>query len=155
MEPHSFSHSGPESAGAPEQAHILLVEDNRLDVLLVQEALALHHVPAVVHVVEDGEAAIRFIDSSDRDAEAACPTLVLLDLNLPKRTGTEVLHYLRHSRKCSGAKVLIVSSSDAPKERAAVESLGANGYFRKPSSYDEFLRIGEVVMKLLKDASDE
>ena len=121
----------------------------------MQEALALHHVPAVLHVIEDGEAAMRFIDASDRNAEAPCPTLVLLDLNLPKRTGTEVLRYLRHSRKCAGAKVLIVSSSDAPKERAAVQSLGANGYFRKPSSYDEFLRIGEIVLKLLKDNPPE
>jgi chemotaxis family two-component system response regulator Rcp1 len=141
-------------ASSAEQAHILLVEDNRLDVLLVQEALALHHVPAVLHVIEDGEAAIRFIDASDRDVQAPCPALVLLDLNLPKRTGAEVLRYLRRSRKCSGAKVLIVSSSDAPMERAAVQSLGANGYFRKPSSYDEFLRIGEVVLKLLEESPD-
>jgi DNA-binding response OmpR family regulator len=106
-------------------------------------------------VIEDGEAAIRFIDASDRDADAPCPTLVLLDLNLPKRTGIEVLRRLRHSRRCSGAKVLIVSSSDAPKERAAVQSPDANGYFRKPSSYDEFLRIGEVILKLLKDNPDQ
>lgn len=98
---------------------------------------------------------MRFIDAGDQDVRAPCPALVLLDLNLPKRTGAEVLRHLRQSRRCSAAKVLIVSSSDAPKERAAVQNLGANGYFRKPSSYDEFLRIGEVVLKFLKDGPDE
>ncbi len=121
----------------------------------MQEALELHRVPAVLHVVEDGEAAMRFIDAADRDIQSECPALVLLDLNLPKRTGTEVLRYLRHSRKCSGAKVLIVSSSDAPAERTTVQSLGANGYFRKPSSYDQFLEIGQLVLKLLKDDPDK
>lgn len=96
---------------------------------------------------------MRFIDGIDQDVQAPCPALVLLDLNLPKRTGGEVLRYLRQSRRCADVKVLIVSSSDSPKEKAATQELGANGYFRKPPSYEEFLKVGEVILGLLKDDS--
>jgi DNA-binding response OmpR family regulator len=130
---------------------VLLVEDNRLDIFVMQEAFTEYEIPAVLDVVGDGDAAMRFIDAVDKDEAAPCPLLVLLDLNLPKRSGTEVLAYLRRSKKCAVAKVLIVTSSNSAADRATTQQLGAIGYFLKPASYEEFLKIGEIILKILND----
>lgn len=130
----------------------LLVEDNHADVLLVQEAIELHSVPIDLHIVNDGDQAVKFIERADTDPEAPRPELLILDLNLPKRDGREVLHRLRASGKCRNIPVLILTSSELPKDRDELYKLGANGYFRKPSSYDQFMRVGEVVKALLNDS---
>jgi chemotaxis family two-component system response regulator Rcp1 len=134
---------------------VLLVEDNRLDVFLVREALAQFDLPVILHVAQDGDAAMRYFDSVDALPDAPCPALVLLDLNLPKRTGLEVLSHLRRARRCAGVKVLIVTSSDSPTDRAESERLGAIGYFRKPPSYEGFLTIGEIVRNILQSSSKQ
>ncbi len=119
----------------------------------MREALSAASVRAELHVVSDGESAIRFIDATDADDHARCPALILLDLNLPKKTGLEVLRYLRTSQKFSKAIVLIVTSSDSQSDRQAATQLGANGYFRKPSGFEAYLKVGEIVRDLLADPS--
>lgn len=126
-----------------------MVEDSKTDVFLIRKAIATAQVNADLHFVSDGEAATRFFDSADADANAPCPALVLLDLNLPKKSGDDVLRHLRSSRRCGHAAVLIVSSSDAPRDREGVTGLGVSGYFRKPSDYYEFMKLGELVKRLL------
>jgi DNA-binding response OmpR family regulator len=74
-----------------------------------------------------------FFDRADSDPAAPCPTLVLLDINLPRKHGGEVLKYVRNSRKCRNVVVIAVSSSDSPRDREDMMKLGASGYFRKPS----------------------
>src|SRR4051812_9690862 len=96
---------------------ILLAEDNPADVFLVREALAAHALQVNLHVVKDGEAAIRFIEAVDQADDLRCPELVLLDLNLPKKSGLEVLATLRRSIKCAKVPVAIISSSRAPAEK--------------------------------------
>ena len=91
-----------------------------------------------------------FIDQSENDPAAPCPHVMLLDINLPKADGFEVLRRLRGSERCKGIPVLMISSSDSPLDRSQAAELGA-GYFRKPPSYDEFLKLGTVLKKLLKD----
>ncbi len=130
----------------------LLVEDNRADALLVQEAIAFHGLPIELHVVEDGEQAFQFIERTDDDPDAPVPGVVLLDLNLPKRHGKEVLQSVRASRRCRNTPVLIITSSDLSVDRDELAGLGANRYFRKPFSYDEFMKVGEVLKEILKDA---
>ncbi len=127
---------------------ILIVEDNKADVHLLREAIDAAGILADLNVISDGEKAIEFIDQID-NGNAPCPALVLLDLNLPRRTGSEILEYLRRSQRCHAALVLIVTSSDSEKDRAKTASLGANGYFRKPSNYEAFLKVGEVMKKML------
>jgi DNA-binding response OmpR family regulator len=100
--------------------------------------------------VKDGYAATNFFDAADADPNAPCPDVVLLDLNLPKKNGAEVLKHLRESRRCKRAQVLIISSSDAPRDRASVEGLGAAGYFKKPSNYAEFMKLGSLVKALVE-----
>ena len=132
-----------------QRPQILIVEDNQADEFLMREAIAIAKVEADLHVVSDGEDAVRFIDAADTDDAAPCPCLILLDLNLPKRTGMEVLQHIRRSRKCSDVLVLIVSSSDSPNDRRMTSELGISGYFLKPSSYEAYCKVGEIVKDLL------
>ena len=135
------------NAKAPD---ILVVEDSTTDVFLIREALENAEVNANVHVITDGHAAIQFFDAVEADENARCPVLVLLDMNLPKRSGHEVLKHLRQSRRCREARVIIVSSSDAPRDRASVSELAVAGYFKKPSDYAAFMRLGALVKAVLE-----
>jgi CheY-like chemotaxis protein len=129
---------------------ILVVEDSRTDVFLIREALETAEVNANVHVVTDGHAAIKFFDAVEADENIPCPALVLLDMNLPKRNGNEVLNYLRQTTRCRDAQVIIVSSSDAPRDRASIADLAVAGYFKKPSDYAAFMRLGALVKAVLE-----
>ncbi len=129
---------------------MVLVEDNKTDVFLVQEAIEAHHLKVALRVIEDGERAITFVEGLDRDAAAEAPRLFLLDLNLPKRGGCEVLEHIRHSRKCAEVPVVIVTSSDL--ERSQTAELGATDYFRKPAGYEAFLAIGNVIGRFVGPA---
>lgn len=132
---------------------ILLIEDSDSDVFLIREAIDSAQIGAEVHVVADGQAATQFIDDVDRSRDMHAADLVVLDLNLPKRNGDEVLKHLRASPRFRDAIVLIVSSSDAPRDRHAVSELSVAGYFRKPSGYFEYMKLGPMIKALLEGRS--
>lgn len=136
----------------PTEACILLVEDNRADVFLMREAMHAAGIKLALHLVTDGEQAVQFIDATDADPEAPCPALVLLDLNIPRKSGAEVLRRIRESARCGHARVIIVTSSDSEADRSNAARLGANGYFCKPSNFEEYLKIGEVTRSMLAQA---
>jgi len=104
---------------------------------------------AELQEVDDGEKAIRFFESADADPEAPCPDLILLDINMPRYKGGEILRRLRASSRCGKSLVLVVTSSDSERDREEMDSLGANGYFRKPSEFAEFMKLGQLVKELL------
>ena len=108
----------------------------------------MENLPLEVHIASDGERAIEFIAAAERDPNAPCPHVLLLDLNLPKIDGLEVLRRIRASGKCRNLPVLIVTSSDSPADRSMAKQLGA-GYFRKPVTYEEFVKIGNVLKEFL------
>jgi len=126
-----------------------VIEDNDADVFLIREALETAGIDADLTVIEDGDAAIRYFEQADASDAVACPDLILIDINLPKRHGGEVLEYMRATRRCAGLDVLVVTSSDSARDRQMMASLGASRYFRKPSDYDEFMTLGEEVRSLL------
>jgi chemotaxis family two-component system response regulator Rcp1 len=130
---------------------VLLAEDNRTDVLMVEEAIEEQGLPIELHVVDDGEKACEFLEQTDRNPAAVKPDVLLLDLNLPKRTGKDVLACLRRSKVCHDIPVLIITSSDASKERDELARLGVARYFRKPASYDEFMKLGSVLQGVLDE----
>ena len=142
------SPEAPESVGGRAGVSILLVEDNPGDANLVREALLEHGVQGELLVAGDGETAIRLIDDLDRDA-TGCPDLVVLDLNLPKRPGREVLEHMRASSACRHIPVVILSSSDSERDREETARLGATKYLKKPARLDDFLKLGRVFRDML------
>lgn len=129
--------------------HIILVEDAEPDVLLVREALEQSGLNFELLVFDDGEQGVAFVESMDRDASLARPHLFLLDLNLPKKTGGQILERVRQSPRCGHLPVVILTSSDSQRDKAQAADLRATGYFRKPSRLDEFMKLGPYVRDLL------
>jgi CheY-like chemotaxis protein len=117
----------------------MVVEDNKADVFLIREAIQSAHLDAELHVMPDGERAIRFFHDVDSDNAKACPVLVIIDINLPRRSGGEVLQHMRKSRRCANSRVVVVTSSDSARDREEMARLGVDAYFRKASDYEAFL----------------
>lgn len=132
-----------------EKPHVLLVEDNPADINLVEEALEEERLDCELHIMRDGARAIEFIEKMDADQQPT-PDVVLLDLNLPKISGEEVLKRVRSSPKCGHVKVIILSSSDRPKDRERALNLGASEYFRKPSGLAQFMLLGPKVRAIVE-----
>jgi DNA-binding response OmpR family regulator len=130
--------------------NILLVEDNPGDVLLIREALAARLPVSEILVYEDGEQMMQWIDRLDRK-EVSCPDVILLDLNLPQVNGETVLARLGRSPLCRSVLTIVVTSSDSPRDRIAAAGLGASRYFRKPTDYDECMKLGHVVWGMLME----
>jgi CheY-like chemotaxis protein len=131
---------------------ILLAEDNPGDILLVRQALEEHQVQHDLHVVKDGAEALKFIANIH---DNNCPDVVLLDMNLPKIDGPEVLSELRNHPRCARTPVIVMSSSDSKQDRQRMEKLGVTRYFRKPTDLDAFLQLGKVVRELVDSLSHE
>jgi two-component system, chemotaxis family, response regulator Rcp1 len=127
------------------------VEDNPADVGLVRKALEEHGVEGELLVIADGETAVKFIQALDGQ-EVPCPDLAIVDLNLPKKPGREVLERMRLSESCRNIPVVILSSSDAEQDRADAARFGASRYIRKPTHLDEFLNLGAVFKAALGGA---
>lgn len=126
---------------------VLLAEDNPADVELVREALDSEEFEYELEVKRDGEQMLRFIEQID-NSEEKCPSIFLLDLNLPRTSGEVLLARVRRS-KCCRVPVLIVTSSDSKRDREMTKQLGASGYFRKPSDYEGFMKLGRVVRDMV------
>jgi len=130
---------------------LLIAEDNYPDVIVVREAIRLEDLPFEIHIASDGREAIAFLERAEMDPEAPCPHVLLLDLNLPKSDGFEVLRRLRRNAHCKDIPVLVMTSSDSPEDLRQAAELGAS-YFRKPPNYEEFLKIGGLLRKLVVEA---
>ena len=150
-EPPSFSPSRSIPSVSPSnRLNLLLAEDNLPDALLVREAIRMEGLPVDIHTAKDGEEAIDFISRAEQDPDAPCPDILLLDLNLPKLDGFEVVRRIRASTKCKDLVVLVVTSSDSPSDRRRAAEFGLQ-YFRKPTSYQEFLKLGSVLKRCLQE----
>jgi CheY-like chemotaxis protein len=135
------------------RVHILLIEDNAADVILLRRALASAQVDCELTVLEDGAEALSFVQSLEADRGIDAPDLAVLDLNLPKNDGVEVLQAMRATHTFSRVPVAIVTSSASPRERARVEQYGIGRYITKPSDLDEFLSIGLMLKQLLMETA--
>jgi CheY-like chemotaxis protein len=127
---------------------ILLAEDNLADVMLVRKALEEHNIPYDLHVVRDGEQALTFIATMGQPDGPACPDVVLLDVNLPKIEGAEILSEFRKHPLCAETPVIVITSSDAYRDRDQMAQLGIAYYFKKPFDLDEFLKLGAIVREV-------
>ncbi|MEB3733069.1 response regulator [Halopseudomonas pachastrellae] len=98
-----------------------------------------------VVVAEDGEQALQTLFGTNEQAESGAPALILLDLNLPKRNGLEVLRELRNHPDTRLVPVVILTSSLEPSDRLNAYQAGANSYLRKPVDFDEFVHVAQQV----------
>jgi CheY-like chemotaxis protein len=117
---------------------VLLVEDDPGDVLMTREAFEHHRIRNNLHVVSDGEQAMLFLRKSGAYADAPTPGLILLDLNLPRRNGLEVLAELKNDSNLLSIPVVILTTSQAQEDILRSYSLHANAYISKPVDFDKF-----------------
>jgi CheY-like chemotaxis protein len=130
---------------------ILLAEDNPADVYLIREALREHGVECALRVATDGAEVLTMISSEQSLAEAEQHVgLIILDLNLPRHDGTEILQRLRETAALTHVPVVVLTSSDSPRDRLVASQYGAACYLRKPSSLEQFLSMGAVFKDLLE-----
>lgn len=122
-----------------QQFEILLVEDNPSDVFLTREAFREGHIHHRLSVVEDGEEAIRFLRREGRYKDAPRPDFILLDLNLPRMDGREVLAELKGDPVLKFIPVIVLTTSEADADISKAYKLHANCYLTKPIQVDEFL----------------
>ena len=135
-----------------DEVHLLLVEDSPADIYLVREAMRREGLNFHLEVADNGETAIQILNRVDADPEEQPPGLLLLDLNVPRKDGTQVLDRLRRSPRCGGIPVIMISSSDSPADRRRAFELGATEYFRKPSNLNEFMLLGAMVRRLFDES---
>jgi CheY-like chemotaxis protein len=130
--------------------NLLVVEDNPTDVILLKESLAQNQVDCQITVLEDGEKAIEYLRDLD---SKGLPDLVILDLNLPKYDGMEVLRKYSSDPRMKDIPVAIFTSSKSNAERARAQTFGVREYIHKPMSYDDFMEVGKVFGRLLEESA--
>jgi two-component system response regulator len=123
---------------AQKERIILLVEDNADDEELALLAFRLNQIPAKVLVVRDGVEALDYLGSMDTDKSRPRPSMILLDLKLPRIDGLEVLRRIRSDVRTRGIPVVVLTSSTEEVDYRRSAELGADEYVRKPMSFDEF-----------------
>lgn len=119
---------------------VLLVEDSPSDASLTREALRIPGVDVQIHVVRDGEEALEFLRGNGRHAAAPRPDLVLMDLNLPRRDGRELLVEAKTDPVLSTIPFVVLTSSDAEADVRAAYRAHANSYLTKPTDFAQFRR---------------
>lgn len=124
---------------------ILLVEDNPGDVDLAREALQNSKVRNTLHVVGDGEAAMAFLRQQDKYAGTPRPDLVLLDLNLPKKDGREVLAEVKADADLKRIPVVILTTSKAEEDILVSYNLHANCFITKPIDFNQFIKVVQAI----------
>ena len=129
---------------------IFLAEDNPGDVLLVKRALREHAIDFRIFVAENGDMVTEFVRTVGTTTPA--PDVILLDLNLPRMEGPELLRTVRAHPLCANVPLVVITSSDSPKDRAWTSKYGVNHYFRKPSGLDEFLELGAVIRSVVTES---
>jgi CheY-like chemotaxis protein len=120
---------------------VLLVEDNPGDIDLTREALKEGKISIHLNVVKDGEEAMKYLQRRPPYFEAPRPDLILLDLNLPKKDGREVLGEIKSDNELKTIPVVILTTSEAETDILRTYGLGANCYITKPVGFPEFIKV--------------
>jgi len=130
---------------------IWLAEDNPGDVRLFREALNNRPFRCKLTVAEDGQKAIALVRSALADETAPRPDLIVLDVNLPRHNGDEVLRHIRSQSTFAEIPVIMLTSSASPVDQVTAGAMGADLYIQKPSDLEGLATIGALIEQLLKD----
>jgi CheY-like chemotaxis protein len=120
---------------------VLLVEDDAGDVLMTREAFEHYKIRNTLHVVSDGEQAVQFVRREGEFADAPRPGLIMLDLNLPRRDGLEVLAEIKADPELRLIPVVILTTSQAEEDIVRSYALHANAYVTKPVDFERFIEV--------------
>lgn len=126
------------------------MEDNGADVFVIRRVLQECGLDEHVHVASDGQEALLYLRNLARDLSSPGLALVLLDLNVPKINGIDLLRQVRASPRSNSTPVIIITSSVSQEDRRAAESLGADAYFPKPNDLSAYMELAEVIKRILR-----
>lgn len=126
---------------------IFLAEDNPGDVFLVRRALDHHRIDYDLSLAKDGEEALATVQRAEKGEVVV--DLLLIDLNLPRYDGGQIVAAARSSPKLENVPIILLTSSDSPHDRCRLTQLGANLYFRKPTDLVSFMEVGKLVKDVL------
>jgi chemotaxis family two-component system response regulator Rcp1 len=129
---------------------ILLAEDNPGDVRLFVEALNGRNLQFDLTLAEDGQKALALVRSAAAGDPANSPDIIVLDVNLPKHNGDEVLRQVRAEPTLRSVPVVMLTSSESPADQARAVELGADLYIRKPSDLNELMEIAKVIEDVVR-----
>ena len=124
---------------------ILLVEDNAGDVGLIEEVFEEAKIRNNIHVAEDGEEAMLYLHGEGKFLGSPRPDIVLLDLNLPKKDGREVLKEIKEDSNLKNIPVVVLTTSNAEKDILRTYDLHVNAYITKPLDFNEFMKVIESI----------
>ena len=131
-------------------ARIVVIEDNSADVFLLRRALNKQDRRFELICLADGDDALAFIRREGAYAHAAIPNLILVDLNLPRYTGEDILREIRSAKHLVGVPVCAWSSSQSRRDRDLLTEVGVVRFITKPSGLDQFMEIGKTIKDLLE-----
>ena len=134
-------------APAMQTFRMLLIDDNDADVYLLRRALQKAGLAIELTVLKDGAEGLAFARGEDQSA--GLPDLVVLDLNLPKSGGAEVLRAMKGNPGLASIPVVVMSSSASKAEQAVIANLGVTKYLTKPPDLDGFMKVGEMFREVL------
>ena len=129
----------------PQPIHILMVEDDPADVRLTREALKNKIVLTTMDTVPDGVEAMAYLRKEDAYTDKLRPDLILLDLNMPRMDGREVLAELQKDPKLRKIPVIVLTTSEGEEDILAAYEMNANCYITKPVDWKQFVRVVEVI----------
>jgi DNA-binding response OmpR family regulator len=133
-------------------ANILVIEDNASDVFLLDRALKKQNLQfELVHLLS-GDEALAFIRRQGAYADASIPNMILVDLNLSKYSGEDILREIRGAGHLAGIPVCVWSSSRSRRDETLLKDLGVAQFIAKPSGLDQFMDIGKIIKDLLGSA---
>lgn len=121
--------------------HILLVEDNEGDILLTLEAMKQARISNKIDIVKDGEKALKYLLKEGEFKDARTPDIILMDINLPKIDGLEVLNHIKNDDKLKVIPVVMLTTSDSEKDILKSYQNHANCYITKPVNFENFMKV--------------
>lgn len=132
---------------------ILLVEDDPGDVFLIREALKNSSLQFDLHIADNGEKALDYLFRRASFSTAERPDLIVLDLNLPRINGLEVLRDIKAVPELGAIPVIVLTTSKNEADAAMCCELGASNFLSKPPSFEEFLEVGKLIEEIWKTQS--